>query len=46
MLELKEYIKSYVAEGKPVINEGFQEYIDNLEKRVAPFNTMKQMQNW
>ncbi len=32
MLELKEYIKSYVAEGKPVINEGFQEYIDNLEK--------------
>lgn len=32
MLELKEYIKSYIADCKPVINDGYQEYIDQLEK--------------
>lgn len=32
MLELKEFIKAYIADGKPVINEGYQEYIDQLEK--------------
>ena len=32
MLELKEYVKAYVAESKPIINEGYQEYLDQLEK--------------
>ena len=32
MLELKEYIKSYVAESKPIILEGYQEYLDQHEK--------------
>ncbi|MBP6796160.1 MAG: NifU family protein [Saprospiraceae bacterium] len=32
MLELKEYIKSYVADSKPIILEGYQEYLDQHEK--------------
>ncbi len=32
MLELKEYIKGYVADSKPIINEGYQAYLDQQEK--------------
>jgi Fe-S cluster biogenesis protein NfuA len=32
MLETKEYIKSYIADSKPIINEGYQEYLDQYEK--------------
>ncbi len=33
MLKLKEFIKEYVAEGKPVVNEGFEEAMRVLEKK-------------
>ncbi len=32
MLELKEYIKTYIADSKPIILEGYQEHLDLLEK--------------
>lgn len=32
MLELKEYIKSWIAEDKPIIAEGYQAYMDQQEK--------------
>lgn len=32
MLETKEYIKAYIADSKPIINEGYQEYLDQYEK--------------
>jgi Fe-S cluster biogenesis protein NfuA len=32
MLELKEYIKAYVAENKPVIQEGYLEYMEQQER--------------
>ncbi|HLF34953.1 MAG TPA: NifU family protein [Cyclobacteriaceae bacterium] len=32
MLELKEYIKAYVAENKPVIHEGYLEYMEQQER--------------
>lgn len=32
MLELKEYIKAYVAENKPVIREGYQEFMEQQER--------------
>lgn len=32
MLELKEFIKAYVAENKPVIQEGYQEYMEQQER--------------
>lgn len=32
MLKLKEYIKQYVAEGKPVLKEGFEEAMQKLEE--------------
>ncbi len=32
MLELKEFIKAYVAENKLVIKEGYQEYMEQQEK--------------
>lgn len=31
MLRLKEFIKNYVQEGKPVVKEGFEEYMAKLE---------------
>ncbi|MEP7320427.1 MAG: NifU family protein [Saprospiraceae bacterium] len=36
MLETKEYIKAYIADGKPIINEGYQEYLDQVEKDSSP----------
>lgn len=32
MLELKEYIKSWIADDKPIIAEGYQAYMDQQEK--------------
>ncbi len=32
MLRLKEFIKNYVQEGKPVVKEGFDEYVAKLEE--------------
>ncbi len=32
MLELKEYIKAYVAENKPVIHEGYLEHLEQQER--------------
>jgi len=32
MLKTKEFIKAYVAEGKPVVNEGFEEAMQKLEE--------------
>ena len=32
MLELKEYIKSYITDSKPILLEGYQEHLDLLEK--------------
>ncbi len=32
MLELKEYVKAYVADSKPIILEGYQEHMDLMEK--------------
>lgn len=36
MLETKEYIKAYIADGKPIINEGYQEHLDQVEKDSSP----------
>lgn len=32
MLKLKEYLKSYIAEGKPVLKEGFEEAMAKIEE--------------
>lgn len=36
MLETKEFIKAYIADSKPIINEGYQEYLDQIEKDSSP----------
>lgn len=33
MLQLKEFIKNYVSEGKTVVSDGFQEAMDELERK-------------